>query len=324
MDEAIDVAGLATGTLLVVGAGTMGQQIALQAAMQDVKVVLTDISDARLTSARARIQELLDGRVAKGRITADAASAALGHLTLTSDLAGAAPTCSWAIEAVAERLDVKAQVFAEMASLLPADAGLASNSSHIRAATISEGKGWAERCLNMHFFHPVLVMDLVEVVPSPATSPNYMEAAVAWSHRIKRKPLVLRRDLDGFLVNRILGEASREAFAMLSSGVASFSDIDAAVTRGLRWPLGPFQLADLSGIDILLQSRSDRYERHGTPGDLATVKVLGPMVRQDRLGRKVGIGFYDYSVDPPKPVPLPSESVEGEASAAEDAGSAAE
>ncbi|MCU1514009.1 MAG: 3-hydroxyacyl-CoA dehydrogenase [Microbacteriaceae bacterium] len=297
---------VANGRLLVVGAGQMGAQIAVQSAMNGVDVELVDVVPEALERGRAQIVAILDRNVEKDRSTRVDADASLARIHFSSDLAAAAPRCDWAIEAVVERLDVKKIVFAQLAELLPAHAGIATNSSHIRAESIAGDAPYSDRVLNMHFFHPLTVMDLVEIVAAPHTSSQIMDAAVAWAARIKRTSVVLNKAVDGFLVNRVLGAASREAFALLADGVASFPEIDIAVKRGLRWPLGPFALADLSGLDLLLQSRTTRFEKHGEAGDKATMDIVGPLVAAGRLGRKSGAGFYDYSVDPPAPLPLPS------------------
>lgn len=155
--------------LLVVGAGTMGAQIALQAALHGVGVDLVDISPDALDKGRRQIEGLVRRNVGKGRQTAEEAAATLARLTFSSDMDTAAPRCDWAIEAVVERLDVKQAVFNQLAKLLPAHAGIATNSSHIRVATIVGDADHRPRALNMHFFHPVVVMDLVEIVASPHT-----------------------------------------------------------------------------------------------------------------------------------------------------------
>jgi len=298
--------GNAEGRLLVVGAGTMGVQLALQAATNGIEVELVDPFPEALERGRAQLAELLDRRVSRGRATREQADAVLGRVRLGGDLTAAAAGCDWAIEAVVERLEVKRQVFAELAAALPPHAGIATNSSHIRAELIAGDTDFADRTLNMHYFHPIAAMDLVEVVAAPATSQQTLENAVAWAERIGRTPVVLTTAVDGFLVNRVLGAASREAFSLLADGVASFAEIDLAVRRGLNWPLGPFQIADLSGLDLLLQSRSTRFAEHGEAGDRKTVEVVRPLVEAGRLGRKSGAGFYDYSTDPPTPLPLPS------------------
>lgn len=292
--------------LMVVGAGTMGTQIALQAALHGVQVTLTDVSAEQLASAREHIDALLTSRVAKGRLTTETASASRACVSFVQGISDAcAVRPDWVIEAVVEQLEVKRELFKSLIELLPPHVGLATNSSHIRADSIAGEAPWADRFLNMHFFHPVLVMDLVEVVGGPRTKPEYVDAAMSWATRMGRTAVRLDADVDGFLVNRILGEASREAFRLLTSEVAGFEAIDLAVTKGLRWPLGPFQLADLSGLDVLRDSRQRRYELHGDAADLATVQVLTALIESGRLGRKSGIGFYDYSSSPPTPVAVP-------------------
>lgn len=294
----------ATGRLLVIGAGTMGAQLALQAATNGVEVELVDPFPEALEKGGTQLRALLDSRVTRGKVSQEQANATLGRIQLSGDLAAAASKSDWVIEAAIEKIEVKKVIFADLAAALPAHAGIATNSSHIRAETIAGGSDFADRILNMHFFHPVAAMDLVEIVSAPTTSPEIMQRAAAWACRIGRAPVIMNKAVDGFLVNRVLGAASREAFALLADGVADFAEIDVAVRNGLNWPLGPFQLADLSGLDLLLLSRTARFERLGEAGDRATMEVVAPLVEAGRLGRKSGAGFYDYSTDPPAPLPL--------------------
>jgi len=296
---------VAEGRLLVLGAGTMGAQIALQSAMNGIDVDLVDISPEALEKGRRQIDQLVARNIEKKRQTTEEAEATHARLTFSSVLETAAPRCDWAIEAVVERLDVKKAVFKELAALLPEHAGIATNSSHIRAATIVEDADYRSRSLNMHYFHPVVVMDLVEIVASPDTSEEILQDAQAWAERMKRTAVVLRKDVDGFLVNRILGEASREAFSLYTDRVSDFAEIDAAVERGLRWPIGPFKLADFSGLDVVLDTRTTRFEKYGEEGDRKTIEAVKPLVEAGRLGRKSGAGFYDYSVNPPRPLSRP-------------------
>jgi 3-hydroxybutyryl-CoA dehydrogenase len=295
----------AEGRLLVVGAGTMGAQIAQQAALNGIEVALVDVSAEVLQRAMATNRQWLDRRVEKGKLDREAADAAARGVTAMSDIARAAAGAAWAIEAVVEIPSVKREVFAALDAHLPASAGIATNSSNIVVSRLADATARPELCCNMHFFHPVLVMDLCEVVRGPQTSDEACARAVAWSRRMGRTPIVVEKEIDGFIVNRILGSASREAFSLLQGGVASAEDIDVAVRKGLNWPMGPFQLSDFSGLDTVLTIRRDRMERDHAPGDVATVAILERMVAAGRLGRKSGRGFYDYAVDPPAPLPLP-------------------
>jgi 3-hydroxybutyryl-CoA dehydrogenase len=295
----------ADGRLLVVGAGTMGAQIAQQAALHGIDVALVDVNTEVLQRAMASNRQWLERRVEKGKLDRAAADAAADGVTAMSDLAAAAADSAWAIEAVVEVPSVKREVFATLDAHLPPEAGIATNSSNIVVSRLADATARPQLCCNMHFFHPVLVMDLCEVVRGPQTSDETTARAVAWSRRMGRTPIVVTQEIDGFIVNRILGSASREAFSLLQGGVASAEDIDIAVRKGLNWPMGPFQLADFSGLDTVLTIRRDRMERDHAPGDVATVAILERLVGAGRLGRKSGRGFYDYAVDPPAPLPLP-------------------
>ena len=292
-------------TLLVVGAGTMGSQIAQQAALHGISVTLVDLSADQLRRAVETNQGHLERMTAKGRLTAAQAEAALARVATTTDLAATASTADWAIEAIIETEAAKQDVFRALDAHLPAHAGIASNSSNIIVSRLAPATHRPELCCNMHFFHPVLVMNLCEIGRGPQTSDSTVARAVRWSERMQRTPVVLEREVDGFIVNRVLGAATREAFTLVANGAASFSDVDVAVRAGLRWPLGPFELCDFNGLDTVLAVRRDRLAREGHPGDLATVGLLERLVEAGRLGRKAGRGFYDYSTDPPRPAPLP-------------------
>jgi 3-hydroxybutyryl-CoA dehydrogenase len=293
------------GRLLVLGAGTMGAQIAQQAALHGTEVSLVDTAAAQLERAVAGNRAVLERRVAKEALSATEMEAALARVTPTTDLAAAAAGADWAIEAIVEEVEAKRGAFAELDAVLPPHAGIASNSSNIVVSRLAGVTKRPARCCNMHFFHPVLVMDICEVVRGPETSDETMDRAVAWCRRMARSPIVVEREVDGFIVNRVLGAASREAFALLDEGVASVADIDIAARSGLNWKLGPFELADFSGLDVVLGVRRDRLNREQLAGDDATVRILQRLVDEGRLGRKSGKGFYDYSTTPPRPLPVP-------------------
>jgi 3-hydroxybutyryl-CoA dehydrogenase len=290
--------------LLVLGAGTMGSQIALQAALCGVEVELVDVSGEQLQRALDQNRELLQRRVAKDALAAADAEAAIARVH-TDELAAAAPRCAWAIEAIVEDVAAKRAAFVELDRHLPAEAGIATNSSTIVSSLLADATERPDRCCNMHFFHPVLVMNVCEVVRGEHTSESTARRAVEWCRRMDRTPVLIEREIDGFVVNRVLGAASGEAFGLLTDGVASVEDLDAAVRLGLNWPMGPFQLADFSGLDTVLGARRHRLDEAGTRGDRATVELLQRLVDAGRLGRKSQRGFYDYSTTPPTPLPLP-------------------
>jgi len=279
--------------LAVIGAGSMGAQIAQQAALCGLDVQLHDKSAEQLDKAVESNRGHLMRRVEKGKLSRPEADAALSRVRPTVELSEAASNAEFIIEAVFEEVELKRAVFAELDRVAPAEAVLASNSSTMGISQIAGVTLTPERCVNMHFFYPVLVMDLVEVVRGPQTSDETVERALAMARRMGRTPVLINREIDGFLVNRILHAATQEAYRLLDAGVAGFEDIDTAVEKGLNWPMGPFRLGDFSGLDVTYNARLHMYT---TTGDerFRPSPLLEAKVKAGKLGRKTKEGWYTY------------------------------
>jgi len=279
--------------LTVVGSGSMGAQIAQQAALHGVEVSLHDQDEAQLQKARESNRGHLARRVEKGRLSQQEADAALDRVRPTTDLRAAVDRTDVVIEAVFEDLELKRAIFRELDEAAPADAVLASNSSTMGISKIAGVTGRPDRCLNMHFFYPVLVMDLVEIVRGPMTSAETVDRATALAREMGRTSVLLNKEIDGFIVNRILHAATQEAYRLLDAGVASFEDIDTAVEKGLNWPMGPFRLGDFSGLDVTYNARLHMYRATGDERYKPSPQ-LEAKVKAGKLGRKSGEGWYRY------------------------------
>ena len=279
--------------VVVVGAGTMGSQIALQTSYSGLyEVTLVDADAGQLEKAVKQNQGLVARGVEKGRLTPEQAESALGRIETSDDLSAALAGAGLVIEAVFEDLEVKRGVWRQLNEHAPPDAVLASNSSTIAISRLASETDRPQRCCNMHFFHPVTVMQLCEVVRGPQTSEETVTAAVDFVRSIGRVPVVINKEVHGFIVNRILFAAAEEAMRLLEGGYASAEDIDTAVKKGLNWPMGPFELLDFSGLDVFYGALEDRRRVEGGPGAPALLKEK---IERGELGRKTGRGFHDYS-----------------------------
>jgi 3-hydroxybutyryl-CoA dehydrogenase len=293
--------------IVIVGAGAMGSQIGMLCALAGFDATITDLQADALDRAHHELRQRLARDIEKGRRTRDEVDVAFGRVQFSTDLATAATTADYVIEAAVEKLDVKRQLFADLDRVAPAPAILATNSSSIVSSRIADATGRPDRVCNLHFFNPALVMKCVEVVRGPDTSDETVEVSVALARRLGKVPVVLNREIPGFIANRILGAVRDEAIFLLENGIASVEDIDTACRTALGYPMGPFELMDLTGIDIGYLTKKDRFAESGDPKDRPS-KSVSALVERGELGRKTGRGWYAYDQAGTK-TPRPTEEV---------------
>ncbi len=285
-------------TVVVVGAGAMGQQIAMNTVLngreQGYRVILYDSFPAALEKAKTWAQEYLAGRVAKGRITQEEAEQVAERLTVTDDVDSSAAQADVIIEAVIENLEVKRELFQRISRLCRPDAILGTNSSNLVSSKLADVTEHPERLMNIHYFNPALVMQLVEIVRGPHTGQEALETARAFALRTGKAPIIIQKEIAGFVANRINAAVTREACLLLEKGVASVEDIDTACEKGLGYPMGPFKLMDMTGLDVNYYVRRDRFSESGDPNDAPSFLVIDKVIKGE-YGRKTGKGWYDYS-----------------------------
>ncbi len=278
----------------VIGAGNMGHQISTLAAMQGCRVGCVDSSSDQLKKAEAFVDSYLPGRVAKGKLTEEEAKAIRSNLTFTTSLEEAAAEADFAIEAVTELLDLKKDIFCRLDQIMPAHGVLTTNSSFFVSSLLAGSTKRPDRVCNMHFFNPALVMKCVEVVKGPHTSDDTAGLTMEFARRLGKVPVLLKKEVYGFLVNRILAAINNEALFLLDTEVASAEDIDSAVTNALGHPLGPFSLMDLTGIDLSYHICMERYKETGDAAEKPSPTIVEKYVKGE-WGKKTGVGFYRYS-----------------------------
>ena len=276
--------------MAVIGAGTMGHGIAQVAAQAGYAVRLADAVPGAAAAAVERIRANLEGGVARGKVTAAARDEALARIAARASVTDAARDVDLVIEAAPEDLDLKRDLFARLAVAAPA-AVLATNTSSLSVAAIAAATPSPGRVLGMHFFNPVHLMKLVEVVTHPATGADARDAAVAAARRMGKEAIVVR-DAPGFASSRLGVALGLEAIRMVEEGVASADDIDRAMTLGYNHPVGPLRLTDLVGLDVRLAIA--RYLERTLGPRYAPPALLERMVAEGKLGKKSGRGFFTW------------------------------
>jgi len=281
------------GRVAVLGAGTMGHGIAQVCAAVGCDVALQDIDDEAVQRGLARIRANLDKGVELGKVAQDERDTVLGRVSATTSVVEAASGADLVVEAAPESLELKQEIFSAVDEAAPAHALLASNTSSLSIERIARSLKDPGRFIGLHFFNPVHIMKLVEVVWGPDTSDATRLAAVAFVRRLGKEPVVVK-DAPGFASSRLGIVLGMEAIRMVEEGVAAPEDIDKAMELGYRHPMGPLKLTDLVGLDVRLGIAEYLHETLGSEA-FRPPELLRRMVAEGKLGKKSGQGFYDWS-----------------------------
>ncbi|HEU0053785.1 MAG TPA: 3-hydroxyacyl-CoA dehydrogenase family protein [Longimicrobium sp.] len=278
--------------MAVIGAGTMGHGIAQVCAMAGYDVALHDPQAGAVEKALGKVRENLDKGVERGKLAAADADAAHGRLRDAATLADAVSGAWLVIEAAPERMEIKETIFREAASAAPATAILATNTSSLSVTRIAEAAGEPGRVIGLHFFNPVHIMKLLEVVRGAETSQETVDASLEFARRIGKEPIVVT-DTPGFASSRLGVTIGLEAIRMVEQGVATPADIDKAMELGYNHPMGPLKLTDLVGLDVRLGIAEYLHAELGGE-QYRPPELLRRMVAKGKLGKKSGEGFYEW------------------------------
>ncbi len=280
-------------TIGVLGAGSMGNGIAQVAAQSGYNVVMRDIEDKFIDRALKGIDKFLSKSVEKGKITADDKSATLGRIKGTTKIEDLKDV-DFVVEVVLEDMDLKKKVFKELDELTRKEVILATNTSSMSITEIATATNRQDKVVGMHFFNPVPLMRLVEVIRGYNTSDNTIAVAMDLARKFKKEPIEVKKDIPCFVVNRLMMPHFLEAILLLQEGIASAEDIDKAAKLGLNYPMGPFELMDLTGIDIAYHVAEYLHKEMNKELKWVSPRLMKDMVKANRLGMKTNGGWYDY------------------------------
>ena len=283
----------------IVGSGAMGHGIAELLAMTGYEVVMIDISDELLQKGKEKIKWSLDKFVEKKRIRKEDADAALARISTTTSYEQAGKDMDLAIEAVPENMDLKRKVFSTLDSAAPPNAILASNTSTLSITEMGKATKRPDKVAGMHFFNPPIMMALIEVIKGDSTSQETVNTLAELAKKLGKTPIVVRRDVRGFIVNRVLGAVFNEAFWAYQRKEATMEGIDASVKYTGGFPMGWFELADFVGLDIAYDVGNILHQAYGERFK-PCAEVIDPLIKEKKFGQKTGVGFYDWTKGRPR------------------------
>jgi len=281
-------------TIGVVGAGTMGSGIAQVAAQAGFDVIMTDIEDKFVQNGLKNIDKFLAKSVEKGKMTADVKAQIMGKIKGTAKIEDM-KDADYIVEVVFEDMEVKKKTFKQLDEITRKDVILTSNTSSMSITEIAKATTRPDKVLGMHFFNPIPLMRLVEVIRGYYTNDESVAVSLDLARKFGKEPIEVKTDIAGFVVNRLMVPHMIEAICLLQEGVASKEDIDKAAKLGLNYPMGPFELMDLTGVDILLNVVNYFYQEHNKELKWVAPRILKDTIKAGRLGRKTGSGWYDYN-----------------------------
>lgn len=279
--------------ICVVGGGRMGSQIALNTAIHGYDVYLMDSIPQTVEVVQNWSENYLKGRVEKGRMTQNQVDEIAERFHVVDTLEEAADNADLVIEAIIETVEAKVSLFRQLNGIVRTDTIIASNSSFLPSSRFADCIDCPARLANLHYFYPVLVMKLVEICRSEFTSDKTVEALKEFAVSTGKNPVVIEKEIEGFVANRIVNAVKNEALFMVEEGYCTYQDVDIVCKDGLNYPLGPFEMMDMSGVELTYYRMQREIETTGK--EPVGYQLIKKMFDENRLGRKTGSGFYDYN-----------------------------